>query len=73
VGPSTFDPVQAVVDWVENDIAPDIIVATQYNGDEPSLGVNRTRPYCVWPRKPLYNGSGSINDYTSFNCTFIRP
>lgn len=50
--------------WVERGEAPGELVATDAN--EATAG--RTRPVCVYPAWPRYDGSGDINAATSFAC-----
>jgi len=52
----------ALVNWVENGVEPDYIVATQ------TTPVARTRKICMYPNLPVYNGSGSTDDQASFHC-----
>jgi len=49
----------ALVDWVENGVAPKEII--QQSG-------TRTRPMCPYPQKAIYNGSGSTDDASNFHC-----
>jgi tannase/feruloyl esterase len=51
-----------LVNWVENGVAPDYIVASQ------TTPVARTRKICMYPNVPVYNGSGSTDDQASFQC-----
>jgi len=53
----------ALVNWVENGIAPDYIVATQ------TTPVFRTRKICMYPNVPMYIG-GSTDDQASFRCMY---
>ena len=55
---------QALVNWVENGIAPDSIVATQSLGG----GAIRTRKICKYPDGLVYNGTGSTDNEASFHC-----
>ena len=66
-GPSTdqFDPLGALVDWVEKGSAPDRIIA-KAGANSPWPG--RTRPLCPYPRVARYVGSGSIDDAANFVC-----
>ena len=66
-GPSTsqFDAFAALVDWVENDKAPESIIGTA-PGSTPWPG--RTRPICAYPEQARYVGSGSIEDAANFRC-----
>ena len=49
----------ALVDWVENGVAPAQILVTSGS---------RTRPLCPYPQTAIYNGSGDPNLPTSFHC-----
>ncbi|KAJ5938993.1 ferulic acid Esterase/Feruloyl esterase [Penicillium verhagenii] len=62
------DVVRALMDWVENGVAVDKIVATKFKNDDPSQGVVRQRPLCPYPKKTVYNGNGDINDSESWHC-----
>ena len=66
-GPSTsqFDAFAALVDWVENDQAPESIIGTA-PASTPWPG--RTRPICAYPDQARYVGSGSIEDAANFRC-----
>jgi hypothetical protein len=64
-GTTVFDAFTALVNWVENGIVPDSIVATAPPGT-PWPG--RTRPLCPYPKQTRYIGSGDINDATNFVC-----
>ena len=54
----------ALVNWVENGVAPDFVVGSQNLGG----GVTRTRKICMYPNVPVYNGSGSTDDQANFTC-----
>jgi len=63
-GPNAFDMVAALEQWVEHGHAPDRIIASHsVNGS-----VNRTRPLCPFPQIAVYNGSGSVDEASSFAC-----
>ena len=49
------------MNWVENGVAPDYVVASQ-----PALA--RTRKICMYPNVQVYNGSGSTDDQANFHC-----
>jgi feruloyl esterase len=51
--------------WVEQNIAPDRIIASKVTGG----AVTRTRPLCPYPQVARYSGSGSANDAANFTCT----
>lgn len=62
------DVISALEAWVEQGSAPDSIVAAKYVNDDPTAGVQMTRPLCAYPKLPSYKGSGSANDAASFSC-----
>jgi feruloyl esterase len=64
VGPDQHDAVTAVIDWVEEGIAPDSLIAQKIvNG-----AVMRSRPLCPYPQVARYKGQGSTDDAASFEC-----
>jgi pimeloyl-ACP methyl ester carboxylesterase len=78
-GPSTdqIDPLTAIVAWVEQGRAPDVLIATARGPGNPggvntevpaSWSANRTRPLCPYPKVARYNGSGSLEDAANFSC-----
>jgi feruloyl esterase len=67
-GPNVFDTVAPLVRWVEQGVAPDRILATKYNGDNPANGVAMTRPLCSFPQFAEHKGKGSTNDAANFVC-----
>ncbi|MGX1307095.1 pimeloyl-ACP methyl ester carboxylesterase [Amorphus suaedae] len=72
-GPSTDDIslFRDLVDWVENDEAPASPVATvRADNLEIPEGWSRTRsrPLCAWPTVARYDGSGDLEDASSFRC-----
>jgi feruloyl esterase len=70
----SYDPLQAIVDWVEKGTAPDTLPAKARSGNTllaavtPSIPATRTRPLCPYPKTATYKGSGSIDDAASFTC-----
>jgi hypothetical protein len=63
-GPSPVDPFLALVKWVEEGVAPEILLA-QGGAGAPST---RTRPLCPFPTTAMYVGKGSLDDVHSFVC-----
>jgi Tannase and feruloyl esterase len=62
-----FDSIGAIVDWVENGVAPERLVAT---------GVafpGRSRPLCPYPQVARYSGQGSTEDAANFSCVEPDP
>src|SRR5262249_55048878 len=54
------DLFNALVNWVENGVAPNSFVATVSTG--------RTRLICKFPDTQVYNGSGSTTAAANFHC-----
>ena len=61
--PNVFDPVTAVIDWVEAGKAPATLLATQRRPD----GTERSRPLCPYPQAARYLG-GDADRAESFAC-----
>ncbi len=57
-----FDLLQAVVDWVEQNKAPDMVTATG-----PAFP-GRSRPLCAYPQHAAYKGQGDPENAASFEC-----
>ena len=68
VGTDTFDKVAALEEWIQTGNAPAKIVAAHRTAGTP----DRTRPLCQYPQVAKYNGSGSIDDASSFSCAAGR-
>jgi hypothetical protein len=66
-GPATdrYDSLTHLIDWVENGVAPQRIVASG-----PAFP-GRTRPLCPYPSYARYQGAGDVEDAASFSC--VRP
>jgi hypothetical protein len=54
---------EALVNWVENGIAP-----TQVTGTDKSPNPTLTRNLCPYPQTAIYNGTGDVHDASSFQC-----
>jgi hypothetical protein len=63
-GPQPVNQFQAVVNWVENGIAPAQILASK----SLTGGGTQTRPLCPYPAFAKYTGSGSTDDAANFVC-----
>ncbi|MBI1791383.1 MAG: tannase/feruloyl esterase family alpha/beta hydrolase [Acidobacteria bacterium] len=64
VGPSTFDALTPLIEWVEKGAAPEKIVGARMAAGKPVL----TRPLCPYPQVARYKGTGSVDDAGSFVC-----
>lgn len=62
-GPSVFDLLTPLENWVENGVAPDNIVASRFAADGT---VDRTRPVFPYPMVARYDGTGSTDDAANF-------
>lgn len=72
-----FDLLTPLVQWVEQGVAPQAVVANARGAGNPG-GVNtelpgswsptRSRPLCAYPSVATYKGSGSIEDAQNFSC-----
>lgn len=68
-GPSQFDALTALEQWVEKGVAPDKLVATHSTNGK----VDRTRPLCPYPQVARHKGTGSIDDAANFACVAPPP
>ena len=66
------DALGALMNWVENGVAPTRIVATKYAGDVPADGVAFQRPLCAYPGTAAYAG-GDPTKASSFHCAAGAP
>ncbi|MFN7948807.1 MAG: tannase/feruloyl esterase family alpha/beta hydrolase [Blastocatellia bacterium] len=62
------DIINALERWVEQGVAPDVIIATKYKNDLQRTDLARTRPLCPYPTVARYKGSGSVDDAANFVC-----
>ncbi len=64
LGPSAFDSITPLVEWVERGTRPDRLVASQRRGGKTL----RTRPLCPYPLVAKHTDGGSQDDAASFVC-----
>ncbi len=69
-GPSKFDMVTALENWVEHGTAPDRILASHVTA---SGTVDRTRPLCAYPMEAQWKGNGNTDDAQNFVCALPKP
>ena len=62
-GPSVFDMLTPMLNWVEDGAAPERIVARQL---DQAGAVVRSRPVFPYPQVPVWNGTGDPNLEASF-------
>lgn len=63
-GPSTFDMVRTIDQWVAHRNAPERIAAAHLTNG----ATDRTRPLCPYPQVAQYRGTGTTDDATNFVC-----
>ncbi|KAH9904948.1 tannase and feruloyl esterase [Xylariomycetidae sp. FL2044] len=61
------DIILAMMKWVEEDSAPEQLIATKFVNDSATLGVQSQRPLCVYPKQAKYV-SGDMDDPASWEC-----
>jgi hypothetical protein len=67
---SKHDALLALMDWVEKGKVVKSIVATTWNNPtDATTGVRRQRPLCPYPEVAVYDGSGNVDDATSWKCS----
>jgi feruloyl esterase len=67
-GPNVLATLPAIRAWVEEDKAPDHILASKYQDDDPTKPVERSRPLCVFPARAAWDGTGDKTKAESFRC-----
>ena len=60
-GPTNFDPLTALDNWIENGVAPEQLIAS-------NPAATYSRPLCHFPLVTQYSGQGSTSDASSFKC-----
>jgi feruloyl esterase len=63
-GPTHFDMIDALDQWVDHGKAPEQIVASHTTNGK----VDRTRPLCPYPLQAQWKGSGSTDEAQNFSC-----
>jgi feruloyl esterase len=58
-GPTNFDPLTSLANWVEQGVAPDQMIASN---------ATYSRPLCHFPLVTQYSGQGDPNSASSFKC-----
>lgn len=65
-GPNSWDKLPSLVDWVENGVAPDSIVATHSTNGT----LDNERPLCPFPQQAQYTGpAGGENDPSNWRAS----
>jgi feruloyl esterase len=71
-GPNTFNAMTPLVNWVEQGVAPESILAAKFVNDT-GPGIVMIRPLCPFPKVAKYNGSGDTADAANFTCVTDEP
>jgi hypothetical protein len=58
----------AVINWVENNVAPSQVIGSGHTAPVPPGPTTLTRPLCPYPQTAVYNGSGTVTDATNWHC-----
>src|SRR5580698_8017523 len=62
------DVLAAHAQWVEAGTAPEKLIASKYQDDDPTKPIAMQRPACPYPKRARYSGSGDTNAAASFVC-----
>jgi feruloyl esterase len=62
------DVMAALARWVEGGVAPEKLIATHYQENDPGKGITAQRPWCVYPAIAQYDGHGDRNQAPSWSC-----
>ncbi len=62
------DVLAAIIRWVENDVAPEQIIATRYEDNNPAGRIVAQRPWCPYPAVARYDGMGDPAQADSYSC-----
>ena len=68
LGTDDFDKVGVLEQWVENGVAPDMIIASRTRKGI----VEMTRPLCPYPMTAQWKGTGSTSDAANFDCVKVK-
>jgi hypothetical protein len=65
---SQHDLLMALEHWVEQDRAPERLIASKFERDDVTKPIVRTLPLCPFPAMARYAGAGDINDAANWSC-----
>lgn len=66
------DELLALMAWVEEGRAPEVLVGTEWTDEEDRSEVLRQRPICRWPMQARYDGVGDVDVPESWSCEGIH-
>ncbi|KAF2712575.1 tannase and feruloyl esterase [Pleomassaria siparia CBS 279.74] len=58
----------AIVDWVENGVAPETIIGSKWANGTKSSGIEYERAHCKYPKRNVYKGEGDPKAIDSWKC-----
>jgi feruloyl esterase len=61
----------AVVDWVENGVAPETVIGAKWVNGTKELGIEYERAHCKWPKRNVYKGVGDPKVIESWECVDV--
>ena len=70
-GPNVLATLPAITEWVEQNRAPEALIATKFKNNDAAAGVERTRPLCPFPGRAEMMAKGDKAKAESFRC--IEP
>ncbi|KAK3216369.1 hypothetical protein GRF29_8g3052575 [Pseudopithomyces chartarum] len=62
-----FNVLAAIVDWVENGVAPETLIGTKFVNDTVTKGIDFQRRHCRYPLRSTYVG-GNTDTLESWQC-----
>jgi feruloyl esterase len=71
-GPNVLATLPAITDWVEQNRAPEILLATKYRNNDSAAGIERERPLCAFPGRAELIAKGDKTKAASFRCVEPR-
>jgi feruloyl esterase len=69
---AAHDELLALIAWVEEDKAPETLIATEWKDQDVKNGVRRQRPLCKWPEQARFTNEGSPDDAKNWKCENIH-
>ncbi|KAH8886149.1 tannase and feruloyl esterase [Thozetella sp. PMI_491] len=60
--------IMALINWVENDRAPEELIGTKYTNDDVKAAIVSQRKHCLYPKQSVWNGKGKTTEASSWNC-----
>ncbi|KAF2151096.1 putative ferulic acid Esterase/Feruloyl esterase [Myriangium duriaei CBS 260.36] len=66
------DILLALMEWTEHGTPPDDIIATTWKNNDYKQGVQKQRPICPYPKKPVFLG-GNLDEAGNWECADDNP